>query len=500
MLQRKRKGLRSLRSVFVLFITILLITVVFLLFVKIYLAFPPICPEYNEMVKVALSDKNGYIYFEKASDIAKKISCGFFGTMRLYSYAQNEEGGFERKESIIYKMGLSESTLLMFYRLLVTDGTILGEFDSYSKDNGLLFSSLEEVIELRKKYIGNGRYLPFYMNYNWKDCILPGNDWKSDFLYNSKKVIHNLKLAKERDCFIFYNKVSTAYESWADPYNCILLNILVNSLINLEEENYNEVLDWLETSGQVLLHIDFDYIMVRYLIDVIKTIASYPSLPDSFYNDLICYLLTIKDGIYSRKFSEILQKELFYLEDYFKRSQDFQDENEYRYNHSFFERTKETSKKYLYYNLAYISLSRCLGKYRPVLESASWTDIENAAFYDKGKLRKAVKDIENVCSYNKKRIHNFPLTELCGNILITNNTILSYTYKSILIVLLEQHHAQYGRYPDSIEKVIDNYFSDEEINWMNEHIELDLSPEYYEIRHYSIPKQVMKLHKSNRQR
>ncbi|HOV33849.1 MAG TPA: hypothetical protein PLX23_10870, partial [Candidatus Hydrogenedens sp.] len=94
MLQRKRKGLRSLRSVFVLFITILLITVVFLLFVKIYLAFPPICPEYNEMVKVALSDKNGYIYFEKASDIAKKISCGFFGTMRLYSYAQNEEGGF----------------------------------------------------------------------------------------------------------------------------------------------------------------------------------------------------------------------------------------------------------------------------------------------------------------------------------------------------------------------------------------------------------------------
>lgn len=500
MLQRKRKGLRSLRSVFVLFITILLVTVVFLLFVKIYLTFPPICSEYNKMVEIALSDKNGYVYFERASDIAKKISCGFFGTMRWYYYTQKEEGGFEDKESITYKMGLSEGYFLMFYKLSVMDGTISGEFDSYSKDKGLFFSSLEEVIELRKKYIGNDRYLPFYMDYDWKDCILPENDWKSDFLNNSKEVIHNLKLAKEKDCFIFYNKNSTIYESWVDPYNCILLNILVNSLINLEEGNYNEVLDWLETSGQVLLHLDFDYIMVRYLMDVIKTIASYPSLPDSFYNDLICYLLTIKDEIYSRKFSEILQKGLFYLEDYFKRSQDFQDENEYRYNHSFFEHAKETSKKYLYYNLAYISLSRCLEKYRPVLESASWTDIENAAFYDKGKLRKAVKDIENVCSYNKKRIHNFPLTELCGNILITNNTILSYTYKSILIVLLEQHHAQYGRYPDSIEKVINNYFSDEEINWMNEHIELDLSPEYYEIRHYPIPKQVMKLHKSNRQR
>jgi capsular polysaccharide biosynthesis protein len=72
MSRRKRKWLRSLRSVFVLFVTILLITVVFLLFVKIYLTFSPICPEYNKMVKVALSDKNGYVYFERASDIAKK--------------------------------------------------------------------------------------------------------------------------------------------------------------------------------------------------------------------------------------------------------------------------------------------------------------------------------------------------------------------------------------------------------------------------------------------
>lgn len=500
MSRRKRKGLRSLRSVFVLFVTILLIIVAFLLFVKIYLTFSPICPEYNKMVKVALSDKNGYVYFERASDIAKKISCGFFGTMRWYYYTQKEEGGFENKENIHYWMGFSEGRFLIFYKLLVMNRAISGEFDSYSKDNGLLFSSLEEVIALRKESLDKNPYIFRFKGDNLKDCIPPENDWKSDFLNNSKEVIHNLKIAKEKDYFIFYNKDSTTYETWVDPYNCILLNILVNSLINLEERNYNEVLDWLETSGQVLLHLDFDYIMFRYLKDVIETIASYPSLPDSFYNDLICYLLTIKDEISSREFSEILQKELFYLEDYFKRSRDFQDEDEYRLNHSFFEYAKETSKNLFYHNLAYIMLSRCLEKYRPVLESASWTDVENAVFYSKGKLCKAVKDIENVCSNNKKRIHYFPLTELCSDMLIVNNTILSYTYKSILIVLLEQYHAQCGIYPDSIEKVIDNYFSEEEIDWMNEHIELGLSPEYYEIRHYSIPKQVMKLDKSKRQR
>jgi len=73
------------------------------------------------------------------------------------------------------------------------------------------------------------------------------------------------------------------------------------------------------------------------------------------------------------------------------------------------------------------------------------------------------------------------------DLLLEYNTALSTLYGSILTVLLEQYHAKNGRYPDSLDEIINGYFSEEELAWMDGYIDLCLSPETYSIDYYPVP-------------
>jgi len=459
----RKKGLRPLKSTIILFIVILIVPLFILLVARAYFTAPPICPEYKEIVKKAKSSENGYIYFEGALNIGRRIFCGYFEPIQWYAHIRKSPENFQFESYKVRLKHFSGYDFAMLYRFLVKEQLIQDEFDKYSKYEYLFPVSTED----KKKP---------------NPCITPEKDWKTDFLRHSQDVLNNIKKANQKDFFLPYRPSKTD-PSKSSEWDILLIEF-ANILIYLEQGNYQSALDWLETFNQFLVCFDgaynFNSIMAKHFLFVVRSVAIYPSLPDTFYEDLLCSLLNIKDEVKSKDFRTTYQKALFFFEDYMVK------EHETLMRGNF----AQTMPKLLSMFLSYNDMSRSMDKHRPTFEASTWKDLEDAVFYNKGKLYDAIKDIN---SLRKRKIcyePNFWMFysgKIWQDLLLEYNTALSTLYGSILTVLLEQYHAKNGRYPDSLDEIINGYFSEEELAWMDGYIDLCLSPETYSIDYYPVP-------------
>ncbi|HOV32155.1 MAG TPA: hypothetical protein PLX23_02175 [Candidatus Hydrogenedens sp.] len=457
----KKKGLRPLRNAIILFIVILIVPLIFLFLSRAFFTAPPICPEYKEILKKAKTSENGYIYFEGALNISERIFCGYFSPIQWYVYIQKSPDSFQFEYDKVRLKHYSGYDFAMLYRFLIKEKLIQDEFDSYSK-----YKYLFTVPTDKKK--------PDH-------CISPEKDWKTDFLRHSQDVLNNIKKANKKDFFLPYNsKVSPALSS---EWNLLLIEF-ANILIYLENGDYQSASDWLETFNHFLTKFDsaynFNSIMSKHLLFVIRSVALYPSLHDPFYEDLLCSLSNIKDEVKSKDFKTIYQKSLFFFENYFVK------EHEILMNGN----PTQTMPKLLSMFLSYNDISRRIDKHRPTFETSTWKDLENAVFYNKGELYNALTDINSLKKrkfYYEPEFWKFYSGDIWQDLLLEYNATMSTLYGSILTVLLEQYHAKNGKYPNSLDKIINDYFSDEELAWMDEYIDLCLTPENYYIDYYPIP-------------
>ncbi len=457
----KKKGLRPIRSVVILFIVILIVPLIILFLARTFFTAPPICPEYKEIVKKVKTNENGYIYFEGALNISERIFCGYFSPIQWYVYIPKSPDSFQFEEDKVRLKQFSGYDFAILYRFLVKEQLIQDEFDSYSNYK-YLFSTPTD-----KKKPGR--------------CISPEKDWKTDFLRHSQDVLNNIKKANQKNFFMPYNsKVSPAVSS---EWNLLLIEF-VNILIYLENGNYQSALDWLEAFNQFLTKFDsaysFNSIMSKHLLFVIRSTSTYPSLPDTFYEDLLCSLSNIKDEVKSKDFKTVYQKALFFFEDYFVK------EHETLMNGN----PARTMPKLLSMFLSYNDMSRILDKHHQTFEASTWKDLEDAIFYNKGELYNAITDINSLKKrkfYYEPEFWKFYSGDIWQDILLGYNATMSTLYGSILTVLLEQYHAKNGEYPNSLDDIINGYFSEEELAWMDEYIDISLSPETYYIDYYPIP-------------
>lgn len=464
MFKSKKSGLRSYRHTFILLITIILIPFVLLIIAKNFLSAPPICWEYQELVKKAISDENGYLFFEGANNIAKRISCGYFSSFTWNKLIPDTpetllftKGNFkpERWDAMIY---------LRLYDFFIKKNLFMEEMDAYAK----------------RRYRISGPE-----SFRERSCIYPESNWIEDFLRNSQGILYNIKRVNDKVFFLPYE--SNPYSPYLALSPEMMLIELVNVLLLLEKGDYTNALDWIDTFNQMALRLEpvclREPSQIAQQLSVITMIASYPSLSDEFYQDLLNRLLEIKKKIKTLEFNTVYQNALFYLEDSFGRTPD-------TWRYSSFERT---ISRHISMFLAYNDIARALDRQREVFETSTWRDIEDAVFYNKGKVYNAINDIKSikrrglVISANNEYWLVYS-GEKFGKLLIRYNHSLISIYGSILRILLERYYKQNGVYPENLNDILHDYFTEEELIWMDDYLDIYISPEKYFIDYYPIPK------------
>ncbi len=461
MFKSKKRGLRSFSNTLVLFVIILIIPLLILFVTRAFFSAPPIFPEYPEWIEKAKSDDNGYIFFSGADNIAKRMNCGYF-SMALKSYIPDNPDNFVFSKGTFRVEKWPPEVYLSIYKFLIKENLFGEEMEAYTKQK----YSFSDPINVYKR-----------------SCIYPEGNWIEEFKRNSTGILNSLKKANEKVFFLPY--VSHPY----DYYNVLDANImlieLVNVLLLLQKGDYPSALDWIDTLNQFVLKIEPIYhegpSPIGQQLRVIDMIATYPSLPYIFCEDLLYRLLEMKKEIKALEFKTVYQYLLFNLENAFARRQDI-----LRYSAPYVSVPKSIS-----IFLAYNNISRSLDKQKEVFETSTWNDIEDAIFYGKGKVFSAINEIKSIQHKSSDYFHEFWLFssgEEFRRVLIKYNYSLCSIYGSIIKVLLEQYFLQNGVYPNNFNEMLNNYFTEEELNWIDDYLDIYISPEKYYIDYYPIPK------------
>lgn len=459
MFKSKKRGLRSFRKTVILFVIILIIPLIILFIAKTFFAVPPIFPEYQDWIKKAKSDENGYLFFEGAENIAKRMYCGYF-SMTIKNLIPDNPDKYLFSKNIFKLEKWPPEMYLRIFKFLIKENLFIEEINAYTQ---------------RKYPVSTPT------NNREHSCIYPETNWAEDFHRNSLGVLGNIKRANEKDFFLPY--VSHPYTPYSIFDSNITLIELVNVLMLLHKGDYQDALNWIDTMNQLALHIEPIYqeesSPIGQQLSVLNMLTLYPSLPDVFYDDLLCRLLEIKDKINKLEFKTVYQYALFYFENSFVRRQA---QLQYSPPHILIPRSIS-----LFF--AYNEISRALDKQREVIETSTWKDIEDAVFYNRGKLHTAITAIKSSIGRSFADTGDYWMFwsgEKYRNILLKYNYSKCSVYGSILTVLLEKHFKQNGLYPLDLD--LKEYFSEEELLWMDEYLDIYISPEKYYIDYYPIPK------------
>jgi len=421
--------------------------------VKIFLIPPPICPEYSELVKKAKSSENGYIYFKEAIKISEKICCGYFMPIGKITFPDY----FKDKYIDKYHVESYCNFLANYYEYLIKEGKLQEEFDFHSKN----YKYSEAPVKIEKL-----------------DCISPKNEWKSDLLNDSKDVLKNIKEAYRLNTFIVYEDYYEEYLDWTPLWIIELTNII----LYLEKGDYENAQDWLDSSIQFCVHAGmlsgFNSTIIAYLRGVINPLLLNPSLPDTFYEYLVCSLIEAKGKIKLTDFKTAYIKWLFSVEDeLIKDRTSFIEEPKRFGNKNPFTIISNLFSALLSYN----DVAHILDKYRATFESSTWKDLKDAAFYNKGILSKPINELKLVKS--RKNIYEYELDGFLKGIIwermaLMPDRSLCFFYNSIIIALLEEYYANHGEYPVSLQEIA-CYFTEEDLTLINEYFNISISPQNY---------------------
>ncbi|HOK08881.1 MAG TPA: hypothetical protein PLT82_06880 [Candidatus Hydrogenedens sp.] len=474
MFSSKKKGLRSFRSVLILLIVILVLPLIILFIVKEYFAAPPICFEYDNIIRRTRSSENGYVYYVAANNLAERLTRGYFRTMKWKQFISDitDKYVLEQMDSKDIIMDVVE--YLRYYKLLVSEKCILGEFDSYSKHT--------DWFNIPANPNPQGKSIGEIAKQIGGIAIYPEHNWKEDLLQHSHSVLDNIKKANQSKYVIPYFVMKEGKFINLFDYEILLIE-LANILIYLEQGDYDSALEWIQGFHYLIYRLgvySIDNQVSLQFLYVVDTILSYPGLPDSFYNDLLCLLIETKESVKSIDFRSVYLRYIFELESAFV-----------SYNEGLTDQNPingiQNSFKVFF---AYTNTARLLEKYGKTFEASTWEDVEKAVLYKQGKMSEAIEEIRmNNAKYNLYHFHwLFNSGELWESILRQRNTVLSAIYGSIIKVLLEKYRINNGNYPASLNDVVGSYLSDEEIKWILTYLEIQLSQWKYYIDYYPFPK------------
>ncbi len=259
---------------------------------------------------------------------------------------------------------------------------------------------------------------------------------------------------------------------------------LVNILLLLERGDYDGALDWIDTINEYVIHNQMYGSLYQHAIFEIVIISPFA---EPIYDDLLCRLMQLKETFKSYEFKRFYQSQTFFTEESF--ISEYIQYSEYPFY--------ECMSKRISLFQVYKRISKSLKNKKNILESATWEDIENGVLYNKGKIYNVLQSFESEIPWTKTKLDNYTdfgngIRGLPDSSLRTRNRCLSYIYRLILILLLEQHLSKNGVYPDNIDNILKNYFSEEEREWIDNYLDIFISPNKYYIDIYAYPKKPKK--------
>jgi len=489
MIRIRKAGLRSLQASVILFIAIVITPIVSLFLLRLFVVPEVICTEYNDVIKEIKSGKYENIpnleNIREAEKLVKGIFCSFFQSMEWKTYIPDkwEKGSITyRYYEGMWKKGTSppEDFLMRYYNFLTNNNQIGEELDAYSKHEDL--------------FLPNKNNIP-------ADCVKREKDWKTDFKYYSGKLLDKIQqiVNEQGEQPITYFPYDSNGKMNHILGNKIKLDLIVylNIMMNLEEGDYALALEWIKEYGQFLILLDEGSSLflnsVPYVLNLISFFPFYKTFPDYFYEELIDLLIKIKNKYESTSFWKEFWFELFMIEEQYAETVKNKISSIGRYRLDY-------ELKVLYYNRqAYKSLASIVEKYRPILESATWEDAEEAVFYKRGELVSFFDSVkQHAIKYDKlipiNEYDSNPGTPSLGGIkyhVFYHHLWLSYSYASIVRVMLEYYRSCYGDFPESLEDCFEDYLTEKEINWINDSLNILFYENSYVIHCFAMPKHLI---------
>ncbi|MGC8846870.1 MAG: hypothetical protein ACP5QY_13605, partial [Candidatus Hydrogenedens sp.] len=438
---------------------------------KSFLTAPPICLGYQELVKRAKSDENGYLFFQGAQNLSKRIYNGYFSSFAWNVLIPDTPDTLTFTKGTFKTEKWYADTYLSLYKFFIKENLFMEEMENYATKK---YKTLSPA------------------NLYERAGIYPEKNWIDDFLHNSLAILNNMKLLNDRDFFLPYE--SSTYFAYSALNSEMLLIELVNILLLLQKGDYANALDWIDTFNHSALQLEpiclWASSQIAQQLSIVTMIASYPLSTDEFYQTLLNQLSEMKEKVKTLEFKTVYQNALFYLENSFVLKQ-----SEYRYTSP-----QRFIPRSISMFFAYNDISRVLDKKRKVFETSTWRDIEDAVFYNKGKVYNAINTIKSIKRRPLSDIEEYWMFwsgEIYKIMLLRYNHSLCAIYGSILTVLLEKYHNQKGVYPEDLYDVMENYFTEEELIWIDNYLDIYLSSEKYFVDYYPIPKKEREALKSS---
>ncbi|HOQ31284.1 MAG TPA: hypothetical protein PLA12_02110 [Candidatus Hydrogenedens sp.] len=493
MIRIRKTGLRSLRTSVIFLIAIVITPIASLFLLRLFVVTDVICSEYNDVIKKIKSGKYENIphlaNIKEGIKLVRDIFCSFFKPMEWKTYVLNKKTGdlIEDGYSKTWNRenSPSEYSLKTCYYFLTNNKMIGKELDDYSKNEDLFLPNKDRVPA---------------------DCVKREKDWKTDFKYYSGKLLDKIQqIVKEQGeqpiIYFPYNSKGELLDILQNRSQWELIAYL-NTIISLEEGDYALALEWIKEYVQFLILLDegssYIFFYSKYILELINCLPFYYPFPEYFYEELIDFIIRLKNKYETRNFWRTIWFELFEVEN---RYTDL-DMNTVSLIKNWY-KSGEKFGTLLSRRKAYKGLSRIVAKYRPILESATWEDAEEAVFYKRGKLVSFFDSVEQHANqykftptiYYDQRIgipvqYTIPTLEHTKNIIYYRHLQLSYFYATITRVALEYYHSCYGVYPESLENCLRDYLKEEEITWINDSLDIFFYEDKYIIFCYPMPKHV----------
>ncbi|MCX8066072.1 MAG: hypothetical protein N3G21_13035 [Candidatus Hydrogenedentes bacterium] len=457
MFRAKKRGLRSLRSVFLIVVVIFLIPLIVAVLVNNYFSPNPIYPKYDEVIEISKSSENGYIYFTSAEVIANRIYSNFI-----------------------------DASYVMYKPLSADKGRFLFDFDDARlKSPSHNYPHFTSLLKMNRDYIRVGLFakafssgltpkknelaMPKQLQNNPDNSVSDNRnpsiiwvDWKSEILKSSEEVLSNIKKANESKYFIKY-PFDKKQSSPVDVKICkALISVaLVNCLVNVEMGNYTKAMEWLEEITHLALRCYENSIASESVIEVVKTVYAYlllsPCLPKWFYSDLVCSLIETKEKLFTFPFYR--RFELILLE------------MEYGFREEGNDNRRMSRIEQIFNSFAnYRVVSKQLEEKGDLFLKASWDEVERSVLRGEGRVWNfLINTRDAIFSYYPHSIWSFSSGDYISRTVMNRNLSLVMIYTAILLALCKQYELLNGRFPNNIEETLRGVISDEEISWFLKH-------------------------------